>query len=413
MANPTLHISAPPARTPSRLEINLSQLEANFAALSRAVQPADQGSTSLNGGAVRVCAVVKKNAYGLGAGPIASRLVKAGCDMLAVYSVDEAEPLVARGLTCPLLLLMPLRHLRRTDPLYRHAVAGRLHVTVHDPAQVDEVNQVGRSFGTRLPVHLHLDTGMSRSGLNAEQFAAALADVLDASHLRLAGLYTHLATADDDADFAADQLRQFTDATAALAPAVRSQLACHVANTCGTLRGEAFHMDMVRPGLGLLGYGVESLAGAPRLSAMPVLRGVVRWVSRIVHVQSYAAGAPVGYGSTHRLDRDSVLGVVPAGYGDGYPLALSNRAVVRVRPAGDAAGTWHEARVLGRVNMDQLVVDLTDAAAPLSLVDAEVEIVSDEPEAPNALPKLAALAESHCYELLCRLAPTLSRTYRQ
>jgi alanine racemase len=127
----------------------------------------------------------------------------------------------------------------------------------------------------------------------------------------------------------------------------------------------------------------------------------------VVHVQEHAAGAPVGYNATHRLTRDSLLGLVPAGYADGYDRALGNQAVVGL-PECSADGKSVYAPVLGRVNMDQVVIDLTDTPAGCGTL---VELVSDDPASPCALPRLAELAKTNTYELLCRLSPRLPRRY--
>jgi len=122
----------------------------------------------------------------------------------------------------------------------------------------------------------------------------------------------------------------------------------------------------------------------------------------------------VGYGSTHKLKRASVLGVVPVGYGDGYPLALSNKATVRVH-RDEARKRHFDAAVLGRVNMDQITIDLTDAVGakgdPRELLGCEVDVYSKDTDAPNAVAKLAKMIKSHPYELLCRLSPLLPKQY--
>jgi alanine racemase len=154
-------------------------------------------------------------------------------------------------------------------------------------------------------------------------------------------------------------------------------------------------------GLGLYGYGDEGTPSASKLQP------VVRWLSRVVHVQEHAAGTPVGYNSTHKLTRDSLLGLVPAGYADGYDRSLGNQSVVGL-PECSADGKPVHAPVLGRVNMDQIVIDLTDAPAGCGTL---VELVSDNPASPCAMPRLAELAKTNTYELLCRLSPRLPRRY--
>ena len=131
---------------PSWLEIDLNRLERNTAAVRSflAQRAGDRAAPAL-------CASLKKDGYGLGAGPMSHRLVKAGCDMLAVYSPAEAERLVERGLSVPILVLMPMDRIARTDTLYRPAVAERLHLTAHDPQQLERLNETGQTLGIRLP----------------------------------------------------------------------------------------------------------------------------------------------------------------------------------------------------------------------------------------------------------------------
>lgn len=410
----------------SWLEIDLAQLQQNVAAIRALLGRSGSDAGSPTGAAL--CGVIKKNAYGLGAAALAPRLLQAGCQMLAVYSAQEAEELIKHSVSGPILVLMPVRDLSRTDGLYRHAMAGKLHLSVHDLGQVEALNRLGQRFGMRIPIHLYVDTGMSRAGLSEAELVQLVSDLDAWRYVRVAGVYSHLATADSDIAFAHEQRQRFEQLIDRVADALPQGVIHHLANTCGMMRGPQFHFDLVRVGLGLLGYapdlepddtaqgkGKQSKQATPATEDSPLaglLRPVVRWVSRVVHVQRYESGSPVGYQSTHRLKRSSVLGVVPVGYGDGYPLLLSNRGVVRVQPAGatEPVGT---ARVLGCVNMDQIVIDLTELAQdhPGSLLEATVELISADPEAPNALPRLAAMARSHCYEMLCRLSPRLPRRY--
>ena len=402
-------VAAVPAAEPHRVSTTPGTSRALALGRPRPVATAPM----LQGPRPLICGAIKKNAYGLGAAAIASRLVTAGCDMLTVFHPSEAEEiLVKSGLDVPVLLLLPMRTLERSHPLYRPAVAGKLHLAIHDREQLEQVNSIGQTFGIRWPVHLYIDTGMSRSGLNQEQLAEILGSLPRFPHVRITGIYSHLATADDDADFAAKQFETFDHILTTHAEVLPPGVVRHLCNSCGMLRDHRFHLDMVRPGLALLGYGPELLAPGPIVADSPQLEHVVRWVSRIIHVQQYPRFSPVGYGSTHQLKRDSVLGVVPVGYGDGYPLALSNQASVRVHPT-DPKLPVINAAVLGKVNMDQIVVDLTDLAAddPGKLLHSAVEVISAESDADNSLPKLAAAAKSHPYEMLCRLSPSVPRRY--
>ena len=393
--------------TSSWLEINIPCLESNL-----------QTVRSIIGSTVRVCAVVKADAYGLGGSMIASRLASRGVDMLAVYSPDQAETLISARVTKPILMLGPVRELARTSPLYRLAVTDRLHLSIHDLNQLDQLNGVGQTFGLKLPVHLYLDTGMSRSGLIEAQWSAALSQTRHLKHLQLAGLFTHLSTADSDPDFAKTQEKKLDRFLAEHADMIPPGTLIHSANTFATLRHRCHHRSMVRVGLSLLGYGDTLLTEGPVIANVPRLKPTVRWLSKINHIQNYPKGTPVGYGCTHLLKRDSTLAVVPVGYADGYPLTLGNKAVLRV------LSTDHQiamtAPVLGRVSMDQIVIDLTRPSIsdgpphteiPPPLMGDTVELISHDPQSPNALPHLAEQAEATCYSLLCGLSKQVPRRY--
>ena len=381
----------------SWIEIDLARLDGNLAVIRQRVGPA-----------VKICGVVKADAYGLGAGPIAVRLAHRGIDMLAVYSPDQAAELVSRDIRCPLLILMPLRHLDRKHPLYDTAVGGRLHLSVQDEAHLLQIDELGRSMGCPLPVHLHLDTGMSRAGLNREQLARVIDRSGQCKSARVAGLYTHFTAADDDMESTDRQMETLEQAFEAHRDALPEDVVVHAANTFATHRGSRFHCSMVRVGLGLFGYGPELMSGGPIPSGPPPLQPVMRWLSRIVHVQQYPRGSAVGYNRTYRLTRDSLLGVVPVGYADGYPLALGNRAFVGLVSESGPCGA---VPVRGKVNMDQIVIDLTEAPLDAARVGTLVELTSWNPDSPCALPALAELADSNCHEMLCRLSSCLPRKY--
>ncbi|MEE9405428.1 MAG: alanine racemase [Algisphaera sp.] len=394
----------------SYLEIDLGALSANVAAFRSRVGPD-----------VAICGVVKKNAYGHGAVTVAHRLAKAGCAMLGVFAPAEADELGAGAVTTPLLLLYPLRHLTRSEGAFRAAVAGRLHLTVQDVQQLEQLEEMGRAYAMTWPVHLYVDTGMSRAGLTAAQLPDVLEKVAGMKHVVLAGVMSHLATADTDGERATEQAAVFAALIETHGGSWGKDVTVHLANTFGTLRGGVLHgatgvwsqsPQMIRPGLGLYGYGEAGLAGV-EAPTVATLKPALRWVSRVISAGCYERGATVGYGATHKLRRATTLGLVPVGYGDGYPLALSNRALVRVR----VGEQWHEAPVRGRVNMDQISIDLTDLvkatglSATADLRGLEVELYASDPAAPNTVERLAALAKSHVYELLCRLPKEMTRVY--
>jgi alanine racemase len=196
-----------------------------------------------------------------------------------------------------------------------------------------------------------------------------------------------------------------------------------MAGTFATLRHQRYHKTMVRVGLAWAGYGLEWLGGGEVISAAEQLKPIVTWKSSIVQIKKVRQGTPVGYGSRWGAERPSVIGLVPVGYADGYPLELGSRdghtegAAVGVigNQSLHAAPTF--APVIGAVNMDQITVDLTDAVAHAESqgramgVGATVELITPDPAAPNHLPKLARMAGTIPHEMLCRLNPRLKRVY--
>ncbi|MEM7682044.1 MAG: alanine racemase [Planctomycetota bacterium] len=404
---PAVHREAGPDRSSiTRVEVDLEALGHNARVLGRMAAPA------------AFSAAVKKDGYGLGAVPIAHRLVKSGARMLCVYSPEEAEQLVLGAIQAPILILMPVWELSRTDALYRAAVAGRLHLTIHEKDQFEAVAKLGRTFGMQMPVQLYVDTGMSRGGLSPEQFGDVLRAAAGKAYVKVAGVYTHFASADTDPGMTLDQHERLAALLEEHAQALPDDALVHAAATTGVLRDPRYRLDMVRCGIGVFGYGPERMSAtedSTPLDTPEPLQHAVRWVSRVVHVQRYARRTPVGYNATHKLKRDSIVGVVPIGYGDGYPISLTNKGQVYVAPRDGRPGG--HCKVLGKVNMDQITIDLTDlvddtASAELGpLRDAEVELYANRPGEPNSVPQVAALAKSSSYELLCRLNAAMPRKF--
>lgn len=392
----------------SWININLAKLDFNLQAIRQILQhPASSQPGIKPPAQPKLCAVVKADAYNLGATSIVQRLVARGVDMLAVFSSAQAADLLRVSMNCPILVFAPMRELARTDALYRAAVTGRLHLGVHDLEQIEQIYKIGTTFGCTMPVHLFLDTGMSRSGLNAQQFEQALTRLKGVRYLKLAGIYSHLACADDASTASLEQLEYFEDLIAHYQADIPPDTITHIANTFATCRDRRFHRDMVRVGLGLYGYGPDLLEGGQVISEVTDLQPIVRWQSRINHIQHYPAGAKVGYNHTYTCARESVLGIIPVGYADGYPVALSNKSVVALPELaiGDKAVA---APVRGRVNMDQIIVDLTGISGVK--VGSLVDLISDDPSSPCSLPTLARQANTHCYEMLTRLSSRIART---
>lgn len=378
-------MTASTARLPLRCwaEIDLAALERNLRLIRASLPPH-----------MRFVAVVKADAYGHGLPQTAARLMHAGADLFAVATLAEALTVRELGPGWPILLLSPL--LPEED---RYLADYDLTATVSSAEEVARFDAVGRAAGKQISVHLKIDTGMGRLGVWHERAAALLDTLLAAPHLKLAGIFTHFASPDDDPAFTAEQRRAFL-AVLARCPAVKpEELFVHADNSAGleTMQGAA-PFNAVR--IGLLQFGI--LPHANSLLAKVHTEPVFSFRSRIGLVKQLPRGTTVSYGRTRMLERDSTIGIVCAGYGDGIPRAASNRAQVLVRGA--------RCPVLGRVTMDQTIIDLTDV--PGAFVGDEVVIVGRQAGAEISIAEFSAWADTIPWETLCSITKRVPRLYR-
>ncbi len=352
---------------------------------------------SLCGPGVAFCAPLKANAYGHGVNIVAPALQAAGADCAGVATLEEALELRAIGWKRPILVfgnVLAVADAAERRERIEAACEHDLTLTIVDEASVQRLARAEPR--QRIAVHVKLDSGMGRMGALPSEAAALIRLVRSTRCLRLAGIYSHLATADlADRAFAERQLAAFKLVLAECAPVLPAKVIRHLAKSAATLTWPAAHLDMVRPGLALYGY-------AP-LEEMPhgiSLRPILRVVSHLTAVKSLPPGHSVGYGRTFTTTRPTRLGIVPAGYADGFLRGLSNAAVV---------GTSHgDAPVVGRVSMDQLAVDLTDLP-PMQPGDSVV-LIDDRPERPNSVAALARLLGTIPYEVTCLLGSRARRT---
>jgi alanine racemase len=276
-------------------------------------------------------------------------------------------------------------------------------LTLCSPAAADDLARIAIACGRRAAVQVMVDSGMTRSGVSPEDLPELLRKIESRPSLRLVGLCTHFASADEPGSgFAAEQLARFTGATdacpreGALAEfgPTQPRVLRHAANSGAIFFLPESHLDMVRPGLCL--YGVDPLGKA--CMDRP-LRPALKWTAPLVGVKEVPSGATVGYGQTWRALRRSRVGLVPVGYADGYSRSFSNKAVVMVhnRPAP----------VIGRVSMDLTTVDLTEV--PQAVVGDEVTLLDSDPLSPASVYRLAQWDQTIPYEVLCRIGPRVRR----
>lgn len=365
-------------------EISASAVQENLATLHRHL-PA----------ATKLCAVVKADAYGHGL-KVLLPVISAGADALAVATPEEAIALRDAGYERPVLMFFSA--CAYTDgPELRDAleqlIARNVTLTVVNGSEVASVADAARKARAVARVHAKIDTGMNRSGVPAATAQEVIGAVRGAEGVELTGLYTHFASADEaDKTFTREQLASFLAAVEAAGG--RGGLTLHAANSAAAIDLSETHLDMVRPGIAVYGYQPSD----EMLTKLP-LRPCLRLWGRLMQTKDVPTGARCGYGLTHTFDRPARLGLVPVGYADGYPRALSNVAVMRVG--------GREAPVRGRVSMDQTIIDITDV--PEAQIGDSVEIISPDPQAANSVANLARLAKTIPYELTCRLGRRVRR----
>jgi alanine racemase len=393
----------------SRLHINVSAIDRNMAVLRRIVGPE-----------CAICPIVKADAYGLGAAKIAPRLAAAGADLLAVYTPEQASVLIKAAVSAPLLILMPVFEIARTDDLYRWLVSNRLHLTVHDESHLKHLLRLAEHYATVIPLHLEVDTGMSRGGATPAAATAMIQTIKSTRWLRLAGLMTHFSNAKADADRTAAQLAQFDKVVTDSAALIPQDCLIHVASTYSVLRHRRYHRSMVRFGLAWAGYGLEELEGGEIIVEGEKLEPVLTWSSEIVQIKQLQTGTSLGYGSMWKAKRPSVVGLIPVGYADGYPAGLGetkdhpNAAQVAVRLGDGPNAPMGYAPVVGVVNMDQITIDLTELVSQAGssiAVGTRVELISPQRDAPNHLTRVSKAAGTIPHELMCRMNPRLKRVY--
>lgn len=358
---------------PSYAEVDLAAVAGNLEAIGRVVAPA------------RICAVVKADAYGHGDLPIAETALEAGAVGLAVALVEEGIRLREGGIEAPILLL--------SEPVLADAglvIQWRLTPTVY---RAELIAALAHLATQPLGLHLKVDTGMHRVGVAPER-ALALAQAIVASPpLELAGVWSHLAVADEDPVFTNQQRARFEEVLAGFSASGIEVPVRHLANTAGGLLYPGTRYDMVRVGLGM--YGLHP---CPSTANTVSLRPALRVVSHVSHLQRLAAGERPSYGRTRPLQREATVATIPIGYADGVPRLLSSRG-------GEVAISGRRYPLAGTVTMDQILVDVGDE--PIAVGD-EVEILGGSIPAEDWAERL----ETITYEVVARFGPRLPRRYQ-
>lgn len=371
---------------PAWVEVNLAAIRRNVASVCAWVGPE-----------CGVWAVVKANAYGHGLVPAGRAALEGGAAGLAVAIPDEAVALRENGVTAR-ILVMGICEPAAADEIVRYG----LDVAVSTVELLDALCDSGLRQGTPARAHVKVDSGMGRVGVLPEEAFDFIRQVAKTPGVRWTGIKTHFATADDDPDYAREQWQRFaavvgaavalrTDAEPLLMHAANSAATCQLPESYQAIAGVS---PMVRAGL--LTYGIPPVESGP----CPKVEPALTLKARITQARNVPAGMSVSYGATATTTRPSRLAIVPLGYADGYSRANSNRSSVLLR--------GRRVPVMGRVCMDQFVIDATDTGAEIG---DEVVLIGRQGGEEITVLEEAGWAQSIHHEVLTRLTERLPRVY--
>jgi alanine racemase len=375
------------AQRPTWAEIDLNNLASNFNVVKERVGPD-----------VKAMAVVKANAYGHGAVQCARRLVKEGAEWFGVALPEEAIELRAAGIGQPILSLGGFWQGQATA-----CIQQRITPVVYRLDMVAAINQAARDAGVTADVHVKIDTGMGRLGVRPDELAEFVTGLSEFQNIRVDGLLTHFAAADDAAcqPLTQIQLRSFDEAAALFCERGYRPTHLHLANSAAIYGQREAWGTMVRPGGVLYGLWRDIL---PVTVSKPGLAPVMSVHSRISLLKWIPPGETIGYGCTFEASRKTLIATVPVGYHDGYMRGFSNRSNVLVRGV--------HAPVVGRVSMDLTLIDVTNV--PAVEVNDQVTLLGvDRKNSAIAITAedLARIAGTLSYEVTCGIGQRVPRVY--
>lgn len=337
-----------------------------------------------------VMAVLKANAYGHGAVPVARAALQAGALWCGVARADEALELRRAGLGCPILILGATPP-RAVDA----AIADAISLSVWTAEQVAAISAAARKAGRPARLHLKVDSGMHRLGASPKEALHLARQIHDAQGVELEGVFSHLACASDaDSTPSLEQHRIFQQVLAELSAAGLRPTWCHMANTAAALRWPEMDHDLVRIGLGL--YGMQP---SDVLDLGTGLSPALTWKARIAQVRAVAAGEGIGYGHVYAPDRAETIATVSVGYGDGF----------RRWPGTSVLIDGHPAEVVGRVSMDQITVRMPEGAQ--GRPGDEVVLIGRQGQAEVSAEALASAWGTINYEVTCGISARVPRLY--
>ncbi|GMQ56863.1 alanine racemase [Vallitalea sediminicola] len=338
--------------------------------------------------------VVKADGYGHGAVPISKELIHCGIDRFAVATIEEGINLRKSGIDKKILIL-GYTPIDLADKLVEYD----LIQTVYNYTAAKNISDIASEYGKKSSIHIKLDTGMGRIGfVPNDESLSIIKKIYNLPNIKIEGVYTHLSKADElDKTFANNQLEIYKRFVGKLESNGIYIPIKHVANSAGIIDLDNTHLDLVRLGISLYGLYPSDEVIKDNVKLQPVLS----LISHIIHIKEVEEGTPIGYGGTYITKRKSKIATIPVGYGDGYDRLLSSKG--RVLIGGQFAP------ILGRICMDQFMVDITDIPNVEDL--AEVILIGKQGHNEITADDIAKIKGTINYEVVCQLGKRIPRVY--
>ena len=358
-------------------EISLNAIKHNIEDIRKLLKPD-----------VKFMAVVKANAYGHGSVAVARAAIEAGAHYLAVANLREAIELREAGVMSPILILT-----ESPTSVVDEIIQYDLTQTIYSIVEAQALSSEAQKRNKTARVHIKIDTGMGRVGVQPSEAVAFITKVASMSGIELEGIFTHFAKAEEDKDkFTHEQFTRFGQ----VADKINHIQIKHAANSAAVLYHPQTHLDMVRVGLML--YGLYPQGSSRRLIS---LKPALSFKSRITYLKRVPAGTPLSYGSTYVTASETTIATVPVGYADGFSRRLSNKGQVIIR--------GRRFPVVGRVTMDLCLVNVGESRVE---VGDEVVMIGEQNGQIISADEIARLEETISYEIVCGIGKRVPRVYK-
>lgn len=365
---------------------------------SRALRHNIQTLKNLSAQEARFCAVVKANGYGHGLKEVAQIAAREGVDAFAVDNIDEAIQLRESHGSAMLLVLGYTLFER-----YQDAITHNIHLVVGDLEGLKHAETIAAASATTINVHLKIETGTARQGLQEDYFDDAIRALQRSKHVKLAGMSTHFANIEDSANpqYATQQFQRFSAAIDRFRQSGLNPEYIHCACSAALILYPQTHGTLVRAGISLYGHwSSELVEDTVRDQNMDCeLQPTLTWKTRIAQIKEYPMGTPISYGLTEVMKRRGRVAVLPIGYSDGYDRKLSSVGEVLIHGV--------RCKVLGRVCMNMTMVDVSNV--PNAKKEDEVILIGTQGRYKLQAEELAQKSQTISYEVLARINPNLPR----